>query len=159
MQSGKDKLEGKWNFADSNDINSWAEESPGTHQLFILAKIVKDLEQIESDHRHNIKSLDTGVDNIVRGLDSLSHLHLVKEMIDTKSSNAINWVNNLDMQQLLRVNSRENEPCCISQMDEQTDLSEEIVQFLHVFGNTGVNEPSVPTIFTLNLKKRKRFLT
>ena len=57
----------------------------------VVAQKVKDLEDIQSDHGHNIEYLDTRVDDTLNGLDSL--VHLVKELIDIKLRKPKNLVN------------------------------------------------------------------
>ena len=58
-------------------------------------------------------------------------LHLVKEVIEIKLGNTANFVNDLDIQQLLRVDSGKTVPkqCGKDLVDEWTHLSEEIAQF------------------------------
>ena len=54
-----------------------------TKQLLSFQQIIKDLQQLESVKKHTTDSLDTSIDNIVNGLDSLSYF--VKELREIKS--------------------------------------------------------------------------
>ena len=60
----------------------FTKEGSNAHQLFNIAQVVTDLEQLESDHGHNILYLDNEVDDILSGVDGLSHV--VKDFIGMK---------------------------------------------------------------------------
>ena len=68
-------------------LNSF-EKGSDLIQLFNLARSIRDLEQLECDHGHNIESLDLNVEEIASALDDLSHL--VSDSIDIRMSNTNN---------------------------------------------------------------------